>query len=301
MSKLRSSRYVRDIWVAASLFALAGCSTSGSLPGAAAPSLAQRDTGGPLIYISDTLGNFIDVFHRNGTLTGRIVNGLDRPAELFVDANHNLWVANSGDNEVLKFRRGAMNAASAYRDVSNALDSATCSGGALYVTDYSGTIAIFAHGHHSPTGSLKENYGLAISVACDTAGNIFTTATVASPPGYVIEFPAGSNKAKLLPIYLPNPVDAKPDPAGNLLVLDSAGDGYNTVTEYTEAGSSTGRSMPTDANWNEIAIPPAGDEVFGADATDLEGSLRSFPSGKLLRTYVDSEFKQLGGIAYDPG
>jgi hypothetical protein len=58
--------------------------------------------------------------------------------------------------------------------------------------------------------------------------------------------------------------------------------------------------MPTYANWNEIAIAPKGDAVFGADMTDAQGSLRAFPSGKQLRTYVDSELSQLGGIAYDP-
>jgi DNA-binding beta-propeller fold protein YncE len=296
--------------IAAGLLMLGGCSgnglvnapsVGGSALSAAAPLSAERNARGPLVYISDTLGNFIDVFARNGTLAGRIVDGLDGPAELFVDADHNLWVANSGKNEVLEFRRGAMKAASSYRDVSNAMDPAMCSSGSLYVSDFTGSIAVFASGHHRPTGSLSENYGVVNSVACDPAGNIFATTTVLSPPGDVIEFPAGSKQAKRLPIILANPTDAKPDPAGNLLVLDSAGDSYNTVTEYTEAGSPTGKSMPTGANWIEMAVSPNGEEIFGADINDLEGSLRSFPSGTQIRTYTDSRFKQLGGIAYDPG
>ena len=141
----------------------------------------------------------------------------------------------------------------------------------------------------------------AVNVVLIVLSTVFTTTTLLSPPGYVIEFPAGSNRAQLLPISLPNPVDVKPDPAGNLLVLDAAGDGENTVTEYTEAGTPTGQSMPTDGNWSEMAISPNGKQIFGSDMNALDGSLRAFPSGKQLRTYPDSGFRQLGGIAYDPG
>jgi hypothetical protein len=306
------STFGRAIGVMATIAILAGCSANGSAPPLSSPlgrsvqraiaaPLTERDARGGLVYVSDSLGNFIDVFRRNGTLAGRITDGIDDPIDLFVDADHNLWVANNAGKDVLKFKRGAMEGASVYHDVTDAWDPATCTDGTLYATDFSGTITVFARGHHHPTGSLSENYGLAVSVACDAAKNIFATTTVLSPPGYVIEFPAGSNQAKLLPIYLFNPIDAKPDPAGNLLVLDSAGDGYNTVTEYTEAGSPTGKTMPTYANWNEMAISPSGKAIFGADQNDLEGVLRSFPSGKLLRTYVDGKFSQLGGIAYDPG
>ena len=293
--------------VAAVIVIPAGCSGNGATPtfssaavrSVAVAPLVERDVRGPLVYISDTLGNFIDVFRGDGTLVGRITAGLDYPADLFVDSAHNLWVANDGDNNVLKFSRGAMTADSVYHDVTDSWDPSKCANGKLYVAH--GEIAVFARGHHYSTGSHSEKYGIAISVACDAAGNIFATATVASPPGYVVEFQAGSKQAELLPVDLPNPIDAKPDPAGNLMVLDSAGGNYNTVTEYTESGSPTGKSMPTYANWNEIAIAPKGNAIFGADMNDAEGSLRAFPSGKQLRTYVDSELSQLGGIAYDPG
>jgi hypothetical protein len=281
--------------------ALAACDGSAATPPvyAQALPLAQRDSHGPLVYVADSRGNFVDIFRRDGKLAGRIVAGLDAPEDLYVDGNHNLWVANNGGRDVLEFPRGAMKASAIYRGVTDPWDATTCAT-TLYVTA-GGGIAVFPPHHHSPTGYLSSNYGMDISVACDAAGNLFATGTVASPPGYVFEFPAGSTKAKLLPIDLPNPDDAKPDPAGNLLVLDSAGDDYNTVTEYTESGSPTGRSMPTEANWNEMAITPSGDAVFGADETNLEGSLRAFPSGKQLQTYTDAKFEQLGGIAYDPG
>lgn len=255
---------------------------------------------GPLVYVSDSLGNFVDVFAKNGTLLGKITNGLNYPVELFVDAKHNLWVANSG-GDVLEFKRGATTAAAAYRGVTNPYATTLCPNGDLYVANLSGTISVFAHGHHMPTRFLKENYGGADSIECDAKGNVFITATVFSPPGYVVKFPHGKNRAKMLPLLLPNPIDAKPDPAGDLLILDATGGPYNTVAEYTERGSPTGKSMPNGANWSQLALTPNAHGVFGSDVNDLEGVEMAFPSGKLLQTYVDSSFRQLGGIAYDPG
>jgi hypothetical protein len=284
------------------LLALGGCSGAGgssSVP-AAAVQLRERNEQGPLVYVSDSLGSFVDVFTKDGTLKGKITTDIDYPVELFVDAKHNLWVANSGGNDVLKFRRGTTKP-SIYRGVQGAYAATTCPNGTLYVTDFGSNIAVFAPGHHSPTGSLTENYGEATSISCDPDGNIFVTATLLSPPGYVVEFPAGSTKAKLLPINLPNPVDAKPDPAGNLLVLDSAGGSYNTVTEYTEAGQPTGKAMPLDDNWSEMAITPNGKKIFGADVNALDGTLRLFRNDKELQSYQDSKFKQPAGIAFDPG
>jgi DNA-binding beta-propeller fold protein YncE len=261
--------------------------------------LPQGEMRGPLVYISDSVGNFVDVFNQNGTLIGRLTHGIDYPADLFVDTNHNLYVANGGSGGVLKFKRGTTKAASQYRDVEDPFAPTMCADGTLYVAH--GSVAVFAPRHHRPTGSLSDPYGETDSVSCDKAGNIFATATVASPPGYVVEFPAGSKKAKLLLSYLPNPVDVKPDPAGNLLVVDSAGGSNNNVTEYTETGSPTGKSMPTNGNWNEIAITPNGKELFAADQSRLEGIFVKFPNGKVLQTYLDKNFRQLGGIAYDPG
>lgn len=260
--------------------------------------IGSRAARGGLVYVADTIGSFVDVFKPNGSLAGRITDGIDYPSYLFVDAKHRLYVANGGGGDVLVFERGATKASSEYRDVQDALAPTLCANGALYVAN--GAITVFAHGHHRPTGSLTDPYGETNSISCDTAGNIFATATVFSPPGYVVEYSAGSKKAKLLLSNLLNPVDVAPDPAGNLLIVDSAGGSTNYVAEYTEAGSPTGKSMPTNGNWSQIAITRKGNELFGADQSDLEGVLAKFPSGSVVQTYTDKNFKQLGGIAYDP-
>ncbi|HEX4013551.1 MAG TPA: hypothetical protein VHX17_06640 [Candidatus Cybelea sp.] len=59
--------------------------------------------------------------------------------------------------------------------------------------------------------------------------------------------------------------------------------------------------MPTAGNWIEMALTRNDAAVFGADATALDGSQLRFPSGRLKNTYRDGKFKQIGGIAFDPG
>lgn len=300
-----STRLQHTIGSGCLITALSACNGTGMPPAANSARTAvrmpvQRTLHGALVYVSDNLGSFVDVFSKNGTLLRKITTGLSHPAGLFVDAKHNLWVANDG-GDVLRFRRGAMKADATYRGVADAWAVTKCPNGALYVANLSDTVDVFARGHHMPTGSLQEHSGGADSVECDSNGNVFVTATVFSPPGYVVEFPSGKNKPRILALYLANPVDAKPDPAGNLLIVNSAGGSNNTVTEYTEKGAPTGMSMPTGANWDAMAITPDGNALFGADVNDNEGVLMAFPSGKLLQTYADSDFSEPAGIAYDPG
>jgi DNA-binding beta-propeller fold protein YncE len=294
----------------AAIAAQAGCGGNVAPPTAAnlsrtssisvpAMPIGLREPRGGLVYVADSLGNFVDVFKPSGALVGRLTEGIDYPSYLFIDAKHRLYVANAGSQDVVVFKRGATKASSEYHDAQHALAPTLCANGVLYVAN--GSIAVFAHGKHRPTGSLTDPYGETESVSCDASGNIFATATVFSPPGYVVEYPAGSKKAKLLLSSLPNPVDVAPDPAGNLLIVDSAGGTTNEVAEYTESGSPTGKSMQTGGNWGEFAIASKGTELFGADQSDLDGVLVKFPSGRVVQTYTDKKFKQLGGIAYDPG
>ncbi|MBV9647304.1 MAG: hypothetical protein JO043_07570 [Candidatus Eremiobacteraeota bacterium] len=260
----------------------------------------RSDARKAVVYISDQIRSFVDVFDLSGTRIGRITADLSYPSGLFVDAEHNLWVANLGDRDVLKFKRGkATPIGTYYSGNSNPTGVTMCPDGTLYVA--AGYIAVFPRGHHHPTRMLTSQYGNITSVTCDAAGNVFATATVFSPPGYVVEFAGGHEPDTLLPINLENPNDVKIDAAGNLLVLDAVTP--STVGEYTEAGQPTGKSLSIGNVWVQIAILPPGNSVFGVDVSDSAGELVSFPRGRLEQSYTDSGFAstQPYGIAYDPG
>jgi hypothetical protein len=279
---------------ASSILAVPGTADARALRSAARP-----DAKAPLVYISDQLRNVIDVFHRDGSTVAQITASLSYPSGLFVDPAHNLWVANGGDRNVLKFKRGATTPDQTYVDSPQREPFAVtmCPDGTLYVAD--GGISIFPPGHRKPTGTLTSQYGEILYATCDAAGNVFATATVFSPPGYVVEFAGGQGPGTLLPITLNNPSDVKIDQGGNLLVVDN--DIPGSVTEYTEAGAATGRSISLASNWLSIAVPPTGSDVYATDDTFGTGLLVTFPNAKIRREYHDSAFKQIYGIAFDPG
>jgi hypothetical protein len=255
-----------------------------------------------LAYISDVLTNSVSVFDLDGTLQGQI-GSLSNPQGLFVDSKHNLWVANGGANNVLGFARGATTPFDTLNDTgAGPLDVTMCPNGAIYVAGSNSTaIEVYPRGSTSPTRSLTyTGTEQTDALTCDAAGNVFATIVI-SFHGGVVEFPRGKQPgATQLPISLGGPGGIKPDNAGNLLVDDQSA---QTITEYTEAGSATGNSIPTASDCINFGVlknsKVVGCAVYVAYGTS-EGQSYTFPGGASVQTYSGS-FMLPYGFAFDPG
>jgi hypothetical protein len=155
----------------------------------------------------------------------------------------------------------------------------------------------YARDNYSPTGSLHAQR-LVVGITCDSDGDVFATTELPSPPGLVVKWPDAHEDVKLLPIVLNSPGPVKVDPDGNLLIVDA---GY-AVAEFTKDGVATGKSIKMAGNvWVGLAVPPAGNKIYGADATNRLGTEVQFPKGKSHHSYADPQFSKIGGIAFDPG
>jgi hypothetical protein len=249
-----------------------------------------------LLYTSSGgTASVVDVLTMNGRQVGQITNGLVFPWGLFVDAKGSLWVANFSN--VLVYSRGALSPSKTLADpVGYPVDVTVCPDGTAYVADYSdnsdghASIQVYAPGGSTPTGKLDyakdfENAFL----TCDAAGNVFVALFTGQylGEGLVVEFPLGKQKgAKDLGIVLQDPGGIKPDNAGNLLITDVA---LHTITEYTEKGSPTGKSIATGTATEGIAVTRKGTIVLGATDTTQDGPVDiswSWPGGKQLRVYT---------------
>lgn len=74
---------------------------------------------GPIEYISDFNNNVIEIFAGNfagQAACGQITDTLQSPQGLFVGANSNLYVANTGAGNILEFKRGATTHFATYTD-----------------------------------------------------------------------------------------------------------------------------------------------------------------------------------------
>jgi hypothetical protein len=262
-----------------------------------------------LVYVSDRTNNLIDVFDLGGHLQNTITSGLNEPAALFVDAQHNLWVANPGANDVLIFPRGSMDPVRTLDDTNQPNDVAVRGDGTAFVADSlnQGGVAVYPPGRKVPTRRLTAQQsgagGIEFYVTCDEAGNVFATGFIGISP---FTATVGWRHGRESGYYL-FPQDAwsssgiKATAAGTLLIATYA-NSKPAIVEFTEAGKPTGRSIQTGSDlWSDMALSASQAVVFGVDTPADAVVARKFPGGALQHTYTNANLAQPQGVAVDPG
>jgi hypothetical protein len=292
---------------------IAGCAAGSStqLPQPLTPAhvTQQSDADSALVYVSDHTNNLIDVFNVGGTLQYTITSGLSAPVGLFVDASHNLWVANPGAKNVLEFPRGATTPSQTLSDSNMPNDVTVCGNGTVFVSDSlnKGGVAVYPPGRMHPTRRLEAQMsgqgGLAFFVTCDNAGNIVATGFIGASPFsattgwrharesgyYLLQQDAWSSNG-ITATKARNVLIALGDPSGGL------------VAEFTEAGKPTGREIETgDSVWSEIALNAKENVVYGADTAAHAAVARTFPGGSIKQQYENANLVEPEGVAVDPG
>lgn len=301
--------------VAVALPLLTACSFASNAGYSYAPrqlTVEFADARTALVYVSDRTNNLIDVFDRSGHLQYTITNGLNEPAGLFVDAQHNLWVANPGANDVLVFPRGSMAPARTLNDTNQPNDVAVCGDGTAFVADSlnQGGVAVYPPGRKAPTRRLVAQQsgagGIEFYVTCDDAGNIFATGYIGASP-----FPATTGWRHgresgyyLFPQQAWSSSGIKATTAGTLLIATYV-NSKPAVVEFTQVGKRTRRSIHTGGTgsdlWGDIALNADQTVVFGVDTPRDAVLARKFPGGALQRTYTNANLAQPEGVAVDPG
>ena len=258
-----------------------------------------------LIYVSDWGSNDVTVYDSDAQVVGEIAS-LGGPEGLFVDQNHDLWVANSNQADVLEFARGGTSPIRTLKDPMTRPDDLTiCPDKTIYVSNAgegpgSGNIAVYPAGKTSPVRTLS-SLGVNSNdwITCDAAGNVFSMVVIGSavPTVGVIEYLNGREAHQRgLAIEIQYPGGIKSETNGDLLITDG-----RTVTEYTEAGAPTGRSILTPFFAEDIAVSKDG-SVAGGTGIHLARSW-TFPGGKLRRNFKDENppsTSMPSGFAFDP-
>jgi hypothetical protein len=131
---VRTITCVRSLSAAAAFVLLAGCSSgpaTAPMSGAIRDGVHSRSDGtlagydscpatGTIVYVSDYWHGVINVFHgnfRSQPPCGQITSGLSLPYGMYVDpTSHDLYVANTGDDDVLVFHKGQTAPYNTYTD-----------------------------------------------------------------------------------------------------------------------------------------------------------------------------------------
>jgi hypothetical protein len=241
---------LRGIAAALAAGVLAGCGTGPSPvpgPATAATRPLARTTGcsSQVVYVTsyDNSVYVYDQSHNGKTPCGRIT-GVVNPQGLFVDKNHDLWVAVSGDcktqfSSVFEFAPGGstpiktlQDPAGAATDVAVANDSGT-----VYVTNFfnytqgcasgnNGVVEVYAGGSTTPTATLSDpNMSYAFNDAVDNRGNLYVTSLKINGPtgtGRINEWMGGKGTPTDLGITLQAPGGIQTTKHGALLVCDQS-------------------------------------------------------------------------------
>jgi hypothetical protein len=271
--------------------------------------MTKQPGAGTLVYVSDYDNNDVVIFNKKGTVLGQI-GGFNFPVGLFVDAHHNLWVANARAHNVLKFARGGTTPIMTLNDgTAFPVDVAVCPNHRVYVVNQvvsfssPGNIEIYGKGKQNPGGTLTWPGEFVLGyIACDKQNNIFVTASNGGSDARVIEFPKGGQYgAHDLGISLSYAGGIKMNRAGNLLVVDPIN---HVINEFTESGQPTGVNVPTGTGQiSQIALTRDGQLIGGADGTLYErwGVSWTYPQGKPRQTYVlPGQDVEPYGFAFDP-
>jgi DNA-binding beta-propeller fold protein YncE len=310
-----SSSLISAMTAAAAIAALAACSGTNTTPGAGAgaalptvgDATAFAKPGSPtaIAYISDSIMNSVTAYSSNGKIKLRILRNLKTPGGLLVDKNHDLWVANGGDSNVLVFAPGKTKPKlTLTADGLAPTDVAICPDGTVFVAIDQGPIEVYAHGSTKPTRAMTYQGGAIGSVTCDAAGNVFATGVV-NFRSAIVEFPNAKPKgASQLPITtLETPFGIRVAADGkHLLISDQS---QYTITEFNENGKPTGKKINTTNGASCITFGVATDGTIGCpvyfenpEGTTV-GATFSFPGGTAGPTYTNPLFGQPYGFAFD--
>jgi DNA-binding beta-propeller fold protein YncE len=184
-------RYSSKVLVAALL--LSGPSSSA----AATAGLSFTPDVPRLVYVSDYMGDRVDIFQAGGKGRYEVgsISNLVRPSGLWVDSERNLYVTESGAGRISIFRPNGQTPFKTLEDGNAPRSVCGDNHGTVYVMDaYSATIEIYAHGAKSPTGTLTDQNAVEMGFCrVDREGNLFVS-YYDGQHGGIDEFTAGSSE-----------------------------------------------------------------------------------------------------------
>jgi sugar lactone lactonase YvrE len=223
---------------------------------AAAPAIHGGATKGydGIVFVSDEDDNAVWICSANlgdirrGFLppSGQL-NGVSDPAQMAVDAQGTLYVANaqtdaSGAGEIAEYPRGTTSPA---RMLTTGLNTTTGvavdSSGTVYASNkYWGSIVVFPKGKNAPSETIKKNLSGPDGLSVDKTGDLFIADSTAND---VLELMHGSKTPQSLHLKgLGRPVGVALDRRGNLFVSNYLGASSN-VTVYARGSTSPSKTI----------------------------------------------------------
>jgi hypothetical protein len=263
----------------------------------------------PVLYVSDyTAVGYVNVYAQKGKNHGPIgqLTGFAYPANLFVDAQGDLFVADSNDFDVPVYHQGSTTPFETLQDPNEyPFGVAENSHGTMYVaSDVSsgglpGNVAVYTGGSLTPTASLSDpRWFSAIDVAVDKSDNVYVCYDTQSGGGTfgVDEFLAGTTTPVDLGLNIDSCQGLQLDHRQNLIVADTYAPAVDIFPPGTTTPSAVLGKQGAPAG---VALTKNAKEIFVGDSSTGAVEEYTYPGGRLLQT-ITSGLSRAYGVATDP-
>ncbi|NYF53550.1 hypothetical protein [Tunturiibacter gelidoferens] len=229
--------------------------------------------------------SYAQTAHFSGSQITMPFTGLTNPRQAAVDASGTLYIADSGNNRVLKetLLGGSYTQTTIGTGLNSPLGVAVDSNGNVYIADSNNgrLLKETLSGNSYSQSTISSNVGITWSVAVDVSGNVF----VADPQGsrVLMESPSGSSYVESTigsNLSLPDAVAV--DGSGNVYIADR---GNNQVFKETLSnGSYTQSTIASGLNYpSSVAVDGNGNVYIAVYGTPGDGEasqvLMETPSG----------------------
>jgi FtsP/CotA-like multicopper oxidase with cupredoxin domain/sugar lactone lactonase YvrE len=231
-----------------------------------------------------------------GPLTGLVTNGLFRPVEVAVDGSGNVYISDSGNETISKWKLGNNSVTTLVSNTQVSLPQgvAVDTAGNVYFADLGNSVVKEWLVANSNIITLVSNNDLLYpeGVALDDSGNVYISDNGLDE---VLEWTAAnSNVVTLISSGLTSPYGLTVDAAGNIYIADTYAGSSGEIEEWTAASATLSVLVPSGLNspWN-VAVDGSGN-VYIADGNDgaikkwtaANGNLTTLVSGLSTPTDV---------------
>lgn len=287
--------------------AVAGCAGGGALPNAAGFPSEMTARGeaasSALLYVSDTVTSDVYVFSYPKAKLMQTLTGLTDPAGECVDKNGNVFVANTGRNNIIEYAHGGTSPKATLDDpgyfpVGCAVDPKT---GNLAVTNVSpsssaaGNVVVYLRAKDGPTGDYQDS-AMPGPLLCgyDDGGNLFVDGTGQSGAFAFAELRSGAKKLTNVTLnqHIGNPGGVQWD-GSHVAVGDQT---TNTVYQFDVSGK-TGKmvgSTQLSGATQVFQFWVQGKRVIGADAYGGDVKIWKYPAGGAAVKTIGGLYAPLG-------
>src|SRR5450755_600584 len=274
----------------------------------------SRDAAGitPTVYVSQFNTSSIQVYRQGGTNQnpiGTITNGLVNPQNMFVTSNNDIYVANTGANNILVFHKGAT---AAYKTLDDSgqypVDVTVDSGGTVYASNIfdtnfgPGSVSVYAPGSLTVTSTLAvPNNAKVLFCALDKFHNLYVNyIDINSGVGAMVKFKHGQGSAQLTNVVTNFPGGMEFDQLGRLAAADQIA---ANVSAYRLPSGTPVFTVASTGDSLGVSFSKTRSYLFVGDAVNGNVYQYVWKNGSL----VDTISAGLGsssppfGVAADPG